>query len=219
MSNILYLHGFASGPRSAKGRWFHTRFAQIGAEVHQPDLAEGDFRTLTITKQLKLIDRLVRELEPALVIGSSLGGYLAALHASMVPQAAPPLVLLAPAFGFPQHWADGLGEQKMLEWRKTGSIDVYHYGLGSIQPLGYQLYEDGLWFDEFPVVTQPTLIFQGRRDEQVDPQRSVEYSRGKPNVELELLDSDHSLTDVLEPIWDRTAAFYQQLEPLRPGGA
>jgi hypothetical protein len=34
-------------------------------------------------------------------------------------------------------------------------------------------------------------------------------------VRLELLESDHQLLDVLEPIWETVAPFYQNLEPQR----
>ena len=216
MRNVLYLHGFASGPLSTKGRFFATRFAQVGAQVHQPDLAEGDFPSLTLTKQLKLIDRLARELRPELLVGSSLGGYLAALYGALYPEVAPALVLLAPAFGFPRRWAERLGEEKMAEWREKGTIEIYHYGEGRVRPIGYQLYQDAMWFDEFPAVTQPTLIYHGRRDDQVDPALSVEFAVGKPNVELELVDSDHSLTDRLDEMWSGTSKFYQRLETV-PG--
>lgn len=171
---------------------------------------------LTLTRQLKLIDRLARELKPALVMGSSLGGYLAALYGALYPEIAPALVLLAPAFGFPRRWAERMGEEQMAHWRETGALDVYHYGEGAMRPVGYQLYQDALWFDEFPVVEQPTLVYHGKRDEQVDPRQSVEFAVGKPNVRLELLDSDHGLIDRLDEMWDGTAKFYQGLETV-PG--
>ena len=114
MPNIVYLHGFGSGPDSTKGRFFQRNFSMIGAEVHQPDLAEGDFQGLTITGQLAVVDRAVREREPVLLAGSSLGGYLAALYAARHPERVPSLVLLAPAFGFARRWAEQLGEAESL---------------------------------------------------------------------------------------------------------
>lgn len=209
MANILYLHGFASGPQSNKARFMATRFSQIGATVHCPDLAEGDFRNLTLTGQLKLIDRLAQELEPAMIIGSSLGGYLASIYATLHPERAPRLVLMAPAFGFPRGWEDRLGKAKMADWQKSGSVDVYNYAEGGERALGYQFYEDALWFDEFPAVTQPTLIYHGTRDLDVRAELSVQFATGKPNVQLELVDSDHALGDVLEEMWRGAASFYQ----------
>ncbi len=209
MANILYLHGFASGPQSNKARFFATRFSRIGATLHCPDLSEGDFAGLTLTKQLKFIDRLAQELEPAMIVGSSLGGYLAAIYASLHPERARKLVLMAPAFGFPRGWEDQLGKDKMAAWRENGSVEIYHYAEGGQRSLGYQFYEDALWFDQFPDVSQPTLIFHGKLDQDVSPDLSVRFAVGKPNVQLELMDSGHALGDVLDEMWQGAADFYQ----------
>ena len=219
MAEILYLHGFASGPGSTKARFFARNFDQIGGRVHCPDLAEGDFRGLTVTKQLEVVDRVAREVQPDLVMGSSLGGYLAALYAAAQPQLAPALVLLAPAFGFPRRWSERLGAAKMMEWRKKDALDVYHYGEGAMRQVGYELYQDALRHDDLPDVRQPTLILHGKRDEDVDPELSVQFATGKPNVQLELLDSDHRLTDVLDSLWRRVVDFYLQRETMRAAGA
>ena len=214
MSNIVYLHGFASGPDSTKGRFLFCNFEMIGGAVHQPDLAEGDFEGMTITRQLQVVDRAVRDREPVLVIGSSLGGYLAALYAARHPERVPALVLLAPAFAFARRWAEQLGKAPMAAWKEAGVRPVYHHGEQEDQAIGYQMYEDALGYEDFPDIKQPTLIFHGRFDEVVDPKLSVEFSWSRANVELELLDSDHQLLDVVEPIWERVAMFYQEIEPL-----
>ncbi len=212
MPNILYLHGFASGPGSTKGDYFARHFQQLGATVHQPDLNEGDFRNLTLTRALKLIDRTAAEIQPSLVIGSSLGGYLAALYASMRPQQVPALVLMAPAFGFPRRWAERLGEGKLLQWRENAVMPVYHYREERMRDIAYSLYEDALWYDETPEISQPTLVFHGKLDDQVPPDLSVQFAWGKPNVSLRLLDSDHGLVDQLDLLWRETAGFYRQIE-------
>ena len=204
---ILYLHGFASGPASQKGTFFARQFAQIGARLHQPDLNEGDFKGLTLTRQAATTLRLAREIRPELVIGSSMGGYVAAICAEAEPELIPALVLLAPAFGFARRWSELLGPEAMTEWQRTGERSVYHYGDGRARPIGYQLYEDALWFPDYPDVKQPTLIFHGKRDEVVSPEASVRFAWGRPNVRVELLDSDHGLTDVLDTIWEGITAW------------
>ena len=132
--NIIYLHGFASGPRSSKGRFFHKQFAMIGADLHQLDLVPGDFKDITISGQLEIVGKAVDELKPSLLIGSSLGGYLAALYAAREPEKTPPLVLIAPAFDFARRWAERLGSD-MDEWKRSGELGVYHYGLERIEPV------------------------------------------------------------------------------------
>lgn len=216
MSNILYLHGFASSPESTKGKFFYRNFAMIGGEVHTPDLAQGNFEGLTLTAQLETIDRAVKQFQPQLVIGSSLGAYLAALYAVRCPARVSALVLLAPAMAFARRMAETLGPAEMEAWKQNGTRLVYHHGEMGHRPVGYGLYEDAAQYEDFPEITQPTLMFHGRRDDVVDPQIVLEFSWGKPNVTLELVDSGHQLLDVLDMIWERVAVLYQELEPL-PG--
>lgn len=219
MPNILYLHGFASGPLSQKGRYFHHQFSIMGGDVFQPDLSEGNFREMTVSSQLQVIDREVRRIEPELIIGSSLGGFLAAIYAATRPELVTRLVLLAPAFGIARRLAEQIGDDGLAQWKQDGSRPFYHYGERRMLPINYDFYEDALWYDDNPPVSQPTLIFHGRRDDLVDPAVSVQFSWGKPKVQLELVDSDHQLLDVLPELWQRLAAFYHEIEPSGGPGA
>jgi hypothetical protein len=124
MTRILYLHGLASSPSSSKARHFRKRLEDAGAQVDIPDLAAGDFEHLTITGQLAVVERAAAG-DPISLIGSSMGGYLAALYAARHPEAVR-AVLLAPAFGFARRWAESLGPARVAEWRRTGSMYVYH---------------------------------------------------------------------------------------------
>src|ERR1700691_4425053 len=126
MSRFVYLHGFASSPSSRKARFFEERFRELGIGLEIPDLAEGNFRDLTLSAQLHVVERLCGD-EPVALIGSSMGGYLAALYAARHPEVKK-LVLLAPAFSFASRWPEELGESKMEEWRRSGTLEVFHYG-------------------------------------------------------------------------------------------
>lgn len=207
MPPVLYLHGFASGPQSGKGLFFRERFAARGVEVDLPDLSAGDFEHLTITSQLAVIDRSVRERAPGAVIGSSLGGYLAALYAARYRGAFRAIVLLAPGFGFARRWPQSLGEEQVRLWRQRGWLEMYHYGLKRSCRLGSQLLDDGLRYEDYPDVRDVTLVIHGTRDEVVDPRWSEEFARARPNVTLRFLDSGHELLDVLDLIWDEVVTF------------
>jgi uncharacterized protein len=207
MSGILYLHGFASGPQSSKGLFFQERFAALGVEVDLPDLSGGDFEHLTLTSQLEIIDHRVGERAPAAVIGSSLGGYLAALYAARHTGVFRAVVLLAPGFGFGRRWPESLGAEQVRLWRERGWLELYHYGLKRSCRLGSRILEDGLRYEDYPEARDPTLVMHGTRDEVVDPRWSQEFAHGRPNVTLRLLDSDHQLLDALEAIWSETKAF------------
>ena len=212
MHRLIYLHGFASGPQSSKGQFFRQRFAEMGRPVELPDLTQGDFEHSTLTQQLRFLDTLVGN-DSAILLGSSLGGYLAALFAAGHRQRVPAVALLAPAFGFARRWAESLGEQTMREWREHGWRAIYHYGEKQERRIGYGLLGDGMQYEEFPAIRQPALVLHGRRDQAVDHQLSVRFAESHPNVELILYDSDHQLLDVLEPMWERVRDFVAGLGP------
>ncbi len=205
---VIYLHGFGSSPQSKKARFFAERAAGAGIDLAVPDLSEGNFEKLTISGQLAVVARVAAG-RPVSLIGSSLGGYLAALYAARHPEVRR-VVLLAPAFDFARRWPSQLGEAAMEEWRRNGWISVFHYGEQRRLPLGYGLIEDGLRYEAFPEVCQPVLLVHGTRDDVVTPDWSRQYASARPNVELELVDSDHELANVLEWLWDRCQFFLAQ---------
>lgn len=205
MSRFIYLHGFASGPTSAKARFFRERFAELGMGLETPDLAEGRFEQLTISGQLTVLERAAGG-DAVSLIGSSMGGYLAALYAAR-HQEVEKLVLLAPAFGFLTRWPEGLGEDKMADWKRSGKLQVFHHGEGREAAVGYQLIEDARKFEDFPRVPQPVLIFHGKHDTVVPPGHSVTFSKQHPNTTLRLMESDHQLLNVLDDMWMETEKF------------
>jgi pimeloyl-ACP methyl ester carboxylesterase len=209
MTRIVYLHGFASTPLSTKAQFFKRQFN--GADFEIPQLDQGDFENLTVTSQLQVVDEAVHG-DPVILIGSSLGGYLAALYASRHANIER-LVLLAPAFEFPARWRQRFSGGELDEWRRTGTRNFYHYGYKSDRPLGYRFVEDSVQYEDSPDFGQPALIFHGLRDDVVLPEVSRRYAAGHPNVELKLVDSGHELTDVLDHIWNRTAMFLQFQKP------
>ena len=202
---FLYLHGFASGAASGKAQWFRQSFAERGINLEIPELVEGDFENITITGQLAVIERTAKG-EPVSLIGSSMGGYLAALYASR-NAGVQKLVLLAPAFHFPQRWPQELGADKAAEWRRTGRLEVFHYAEGRPRNVSWNLIEDGLRYQGEPSFTQPALIFHGVNDTVVPPSYSEAFAAGHPNVRLRLMNSDHQLTDVTELMWNDIAPF------------
>jgi pimeloyl-ACP methyl ester carboxylesterase len=205
--HIVYLHGFASSPASRKANFFRDRLAGRGIPVEVPDLAAGDFEALTLTGQLKIIESVAAGRAVSL-IGSSMGGYLAALYAARHPEVER-LVLLAPAFGFARRWAASIPTGELRNWRRAGYRLVHHYGLGRDEKIGYQLLEDGLRYEDFPVVMQPTLIVHGTRDTVVPPSISEQYANLRPNVRLRFVDSDHELATAFDAIWVETRQFLE----------
>jgi pimeloyl-ACP methyl ester carboxylesterase len=202
---VVYLHGFASGPASQKAQYFRERCAGCGVELAIPDLAGGDFEHLTITRQLQVIEHRVDGRAVAL-IGSSMGGYLAALYAAR-HAGVERVVLMAPAFGFARRWPESLGEEKLREWKQTGFLEMYHYGEHRQRKIGYELLEDGARYEDFPDLRQPALIFHGRHDTVVPATYSEDFAATRANVRLEIIDSDHELLNALDHMWEHMRSF------------
>ncbi len=161
MRRFVYLHGFASGPHSRKARFFRDRLAESGYPLETPDLGAGDFENLTIGGQLAVVEDLVRG-EAVTLIGSSLGGYLAALYASRHPETER-LVLLAPAFAFNERWPALVGEEAFANWRRTGKLSIYHYSEGAQRDLSFRICEESRAYEPCPAFSLPAQIYHGRQ--------------------------------------------------------
>jgi len=202
---VLYLHGFASSPGSRKATFFRQKLEPAGVRVEVPALDEGDFEHMTITRQLHVVERAAGS-EPVVLIGSSLGGYVAALYAARNSNVQR-LILLAPAFRFHELWMAGMGRNELESWRETGWLPIFHYGEAREVRIGYQLMEDAAGYESWPNFLQPALIFHGTEDRHVPVEYSAEFVGNHPNARLIRMNSGHELTDVLDEIWERARTF------------
>ena len=189
---FVYIHGFASSPRSRKAESFRKALAGRGIAVDIPMMDQGDFENLTISGQLNVLERAIQGRSVHL-IGSSMGGYLASLYAAAHPEVVR-LVLLAPAFGFAQRWSQKVGEPR------PACLDVFHYGENRVRRVHYGLIEDALRYPATPHFTQPAWIFHGVHDDVVPIDSSRSFAEVHPNARLTELDSDHELLNVLDRI-------------------
>jgi pimeloyl-ACP methyl ester carboxylesterase len=204
---VIYLHGFASSAQSSKASYFKERLGRCGVRVDVPDFNEPAFETLTVTRMLAQVEKAIdRSREPAALIGSSLGAFVAVNAAARRP--VDRLVLLAPALDFATTRMHDLGPEGLARWRATGTLDVFHYGFNRLMPLRFGLYEDAARYDAFALpLTMPILIFHGTRDTVVDPAVARRFARDRSNVRVSLLDDDHQLLGSLDRIWEDTRAF------------
>jgi uncharacterized protein len=222
---VLYLHGFASSARSSKATFFARKLLEAGINLQTPDLNEPDFSTLTITR---MVDQVLAILdahpnERAVLIGSSLGAFVAVQVAVARPDRVRGLILLAPALDFGPSTSSGpsraesrdggnrmksLGDVGIEEWKRTNRVDVFHYGYGRMIPVHYELYADAGRYDCIhAALNMPIQVFQGRRDDAVDPVTVEQWSRARPNVEFHMLDDDHQLAASVDHIWEQMRRF------------
>lgn len=200
----VWLHGFASGPGSSKGRFVQERLRDRGLELEIPDLNEPSFRELSVTRMLGRIDALLHD-DRVVLFGSSLGGYTAALWSALRPGRTARLVLLAPAFDLAERWKQRTGPVELRRWRERGEALVDHYAWGRKEPLSIGFLDDADGHAAFPLPDAPTLVVQGKRDDVVDPELAAEFTRRMRErgreVRLSLLDDGHELTADLPRLW------------------
>lgn len=210
LMEVFYLHGFASSVQSSKAAFFAAHLREHGIALRTPDFNEPDFRSLTITRMIDQVGRAIDGAAPGAVvlIGSSLGGFVAVQAALRWPGRIAKLVLLAPAVDLRAERMTDLGDRDLAAWKASGETVVFHYGYGRMMSLGYALYEDARQYDTMNApIELPTLVFQGRRDASVSPQVVEQWASARPMVELHLLDDDHQLLASLDDIWRTTQAF------------
>ncbi len=207
MGDYIYLHGFASGPQSYKGQWLRSHLQTLGIDLQLPDLNQGNFGHLTLTRQINQITQQLTG--PTTLIGSSLGGLVAAWVAEQSDYVEH-LVLLAPAFQFLAQWLPKLGQEQVHHWQSTGWLAVYHYGLASQQQLHYDFLTDAQRYSESHLQKSiPTLILHGVHDEVIALDASRMYAQERPWVRLHPLQTDHAMADAMADIADAITDFCQ----------
>ena len=193
--DIIYLHGFASSPSSKKAEIFKTRFGQLSIPLIVPDLQEGNFKALTISSQVRVVQKIIdsRSGRRFAVIGSSMGGYLAALLAQLNADVEA-LYLMAPGFNFLKRW------RKLVQGHLKGSnaipdlIPVFHYRYNKDMLLSTNIFRDAEKWDRLALDRKlPTRIVHGIHDDTVDISESRKFAESHPMCQLQELDSDHQL--------------------------
>ena len=212
--HVFYLHGFASSPDSGKAIALMRALEPLGVSTHIPDLNQPSFRTLTITRMVDQVRKMIDELaspeglrHPVVLIGSSLGAFVA-VHTAVADTRVKGLVLLAPALDFGADENDRIGYVSISEWRERGSCQVFHYAWNRQETLDFALYDDAKRFDAFGVDLRiPVLIFQGSADAVVSPAVVKRWAAPRPNVRLEIVSDDHQLHASIGRITAETKAF------------
>ncbi len=208
---FIYLHGFASGPGSNKARAFRKRFSEINLPLLVPDLENGDFRNLTLSRQMDVIRWLIHR-NPARkygLIGSSMGGYLAALTAQLQPRVRA-LYLMCPGFDFVQRWETRIKKEYPYHFRSPGLIPLFNYRYNKVMDFSTGLFEDARLWEQVDLGREvPTRLVHGLQDDIVDIENSRNFVRNKSWAELVELDSDHGLLSHLDWILEDSIRFFR----------
>ena len=206
-----YVHGFASSSLARKGLYLRQVFRGRGLELELPDLNVPSFETMTISAMLAALD--ARDAggggDPFAwrLVGSSLGGYLAARWAELRPDRVDRLVLLCPGLDMAARWPTLLGEEAFARWEAEGAIELPD-ATGQPRPVHWGFMEDMRTHPPCPEPACPVLVVHGRRDEVVDPELSRRYAAARPHVDLVEVDDDHSLAGSLQTIAREATRFF-----------
>jgi len=198
--NYAYLHGFASSPQSEKGQQLAEMFAGDGIELHLPDLNEPSFEELTYSNMVEAMQAYDREYgdgEPWRLIGSSMGGYVAARWAQIAPGKVDRMVLLCPGFNMVERWGELLGQQ---------GIDPED----SLSAIHWELYADA---DEnhpaYPEVDCPAIVVHGADDDIVLMESSEKFVDQTDGAELRVVDDNHKLHESVDEIYEAARELFE----------
>lgn len=205
--SITYLHGFASGAGSTKGTAMERLFGEVGVPVRRLELTpgEGGFERSTPLTMLEIVERELAAAPSDVLMGSSLGGYLAALAAARGARVEK-LVLLAPAFRLAERWLARMTPEEVERWRREG-LETDYYAQNRRARIGWRFMEDALTLPAYPEVAVPTLCITGTRDELVPLADVREFVRRTPAATLVTVDDGHELVDSIPRIFEEARRF------------
>lgn len=199
MPSVLYFHGFASSPRSAKVQSLSRLLAPDGISLNAPDLNAPSFGALAWESMIETALAAGRAIAPDAIAGSSLGGLVAleVLRRGIVA----PLVLIAPALGIAERWRTKLPA--------GDPIQVFNHALGAEAPIHRRFFLEmaELHVDDTPPPAPVTLIM-GTADESVPfdgvlrTWQSWEPSLASGSRFVAIEGGDHGLTAHVDAIAD-----------------
>ena len=200
----LYLHGFASGPESAKGVALAAHYARQGIHLERLNLRRPSLEMLALSAMLHTVrEALGGERDRAILFGSSLGGLTACRMAEEDARVCA-LVLLAPALRAPEQMRRTVGEARLRQWRETGWMETTDYAEKRQTRVHYGFLQDldavEARSDGWPDVRVPTLLIHGRQDATVDIHYSRVWARDKRHVRLVEVEDGHELVNSLDRI-------------------
>lgn len=205
---VVWLGGFMSDMAGTKAQALADWAMEEGRSYLRFDYSghgesEGEFRDCTITQwredSLAAIHALTEG--PLVLVGSSMGGWLACLVAAAIPERVGAMVLIAPAADFTEKlMAPNLPPEAVKALREEGVwYRPSEYGDGPY-PITRALLEDGARWSILQgsvPVEAPVRILQGGQDPDVPWRHALELAnqiKGEDVVFTLIRDGDHRLS-------------------------
>ncbi|MBN9318595.1 MAG: alpha/beta hydrolase [Caulobacterales bacterium 68-7] len=205
---VVWMGGFRSDMGGTKAQALADWAATTGRAFLRFDYfahgeSDGDFGEATITRwrgdSLAVLDQLTEG--PLVLIGSSMGGWLACLVAAVRAERLAGLVLIAPAADMTERlMIPGLSDEARADIAETGLwLRPSAYGDGPY-PITRKLLEDGARWSILPgpvPIEAPVRVLQGRDDPDVPWGHALELFNGlnsRDAVFHLIADGDHRLS-------------------------
>ena len=232
----VFLPGFASDLRGSKSRLMavhaeHRGRSWLRFDYRGMGLSDGEMAQFTLTRYLDDLGLVLDMLSPlpVVLVGSSMGGWVATLAAQRWPDRIASLLLIAPAYNFIQEYFHALPEMEQESWQKEG---VRTWQLGNAGPsfrMEFAAVTDSLQYDlldQPPQLSIPVHILHGSADEAVPSGRSLAFAakaRARPLSIRILPGANHrlegegaALLQAVEHVWPAAPdlAVDRPLQPL-----
>ena len=201
----VYLHGMSSTRASEKSDALCERARSRGRAFARFDFrghgdSSGSMTDLTLTELIEDTTTVLHHMGPSLLVGSSLGGLVAAWTAAKNPDVVAGLTMLSPALGFLPEMARSHEEGTTVDLQDSGGEDLV------FSPRALQ---DARHYDEATLPQQlsmPILIVHGELDDAVPYQLSQRFFEAIPHDRASFWlvpGGDHGLNLAIGKIYDR----------------
>ncbi|HYD19511.1 MAG TPA: alpha/beta hydrolase [Patescibacteria group bacterium] len=207
LPGVMFMGGFRSDMTGTKATYIeaqcarrHQSFLRFDYSGHGKSGGQFEQQTIStwLRDSLSVFDKLTKG--DQIVVGSSMGGWLALLLALERKERVKGLVLIAPAPDFSEDiYQNEFGEEERRHLDKTGLI-YRPSDYGDPYPLSKQLFEDGrkhLLLKNRIAIRCPVRILHGKQDSVVPWQKSVTLMDKLSSPDYKAIwinDGDHRLS-------------------------
>jgi len=229
-----YIHGFGSGPNATKGTALAAHLEPQGLVLHRPSFEpipapsatpgtegrEAPPTQRTFSEMLAILDELDASHPggPWRLVGSSMGGWLSARWAELNPDKVDRLILLCPAFGLIERWAEKFGPTTLAAWEARGELEIPDAN-GRRLRMPWEFASDARRHPLVPTPPQPTIVVHGTADTIVPIDSSEAWIAAHPGNAMFVVDDDHGLAATIPTIHALVDAFLREPGEVTPEAA